>query len=109
VPGVRAGVIDVVNRIKSQSAACPNQKFALIGYSQGASLMHNAAPKIPADLYPKIVALVMFGDPELRKGATGMKFPGDLPTKLLENCAENDMVRHIAHLLSGNEYNSFCY
>lgn len=92
VPGIRAGVNDVIKRLTTQDTACPNQKFALIGYSQGAALMHNAAPKIPAAIQQKVVALVMFGDPELRNGPKGMKFPPVLEGRLLENCAEGDMV-----------------
>jgi predicted esterase len=48
--------------LKSQSAKCPNQKYALVGYSQGAGVMHQAMSKIDSSLYPKIIALVMFGD-----------------------------------------------
>ena len=53
---------DVIIHLKSQSAKCPNQKYALVGYSQGAGVMHQAMSKIDSSLYPKIIALVMFGD-----------------------------------------------
>ncbi|QDS72370.1 hypothetical protein FKW77_008324 [Venturia effusa] len=95
IPGIRAGTTDVLNRLESQSKACPDQKFALVGYSQGASLMHNAAPQIPEETQKKIVALVMYGDPTLRNGgAAGVnsKFPPALEKVLLENCAEGDMI-----------------
>jgi hypothetical protein len=68
-PGVRAGVVDVVERLNSQVKACPNQVFALVGYSQGAAVMNSAAPKIPTDIAEKkIKALVMFGEPNLQAG-----------------------------------------
>jgi Cutinase len=56
------GSQDVINRLKAQSSQCPNQKYALVGYSQGAGVIHAAMKDIDASLYPKIVALVMFGD-----------------------------------------------
>lgn len=54
--------------------------------------MHNAVPKIPEETQKKIVALIMYGDPELRNGAKAKKFPPALEMVLLENCAEGDMV-----------------
>jgi cutinase len=87
---VTTGVKDVVDRLTSQSQACPEQKFALVGYSQGAMVMHAAAPKIPQDVVPKIAAFVMFGDPLLRRGSG--KFPGSMAEKTYENCAPGDMV-----------------
>jgi hypothetical protein len=46
------GVADVVSHVVSQAAACPQQVFALVGYSQGADLMHNAT--IQLNTYPNI-------------------------------------------------------
>jgi Cutinase len=89
---------DVVKRLEAQSSTCPQQKFALVGYSQGAMVMRLAAPKIPAVLHSKILALVMFGDPGLRGGKSA--FPGKLDSKLYENCAQGDPVcwkRVISH------------
>jgi cutinase len=76
--------------LTEQSSACPKQKFALVGYSQGAIVMRSAAPKLPEALHSKIVALVMFGDPGLR--AMGRGFPADLQAKLYENCGPGDPV-----------------
>ena len=56
------GSQDVINHLVAQSSKCPNQKYALVGYSQGAGVIHEAMKTIDASLYPKIVALVMFGD-----------------------------------------------
>lgn len=57
--------------------------------------MHSAADKIPENLYPKIKALVMFGDPSERLGRT---FPTELQDKVLQNCADGDPVSHPVRL-----------
>lgn len=88
--GAIRGARDVVSRLKSQSQLCPNQTFALVGYSQGASVMHRAADDIPKSLHSKIKALVMFGDPSQRFGSG--KFPAGLQEKVLQNCADGDPV-----------------
>jgi cutinase len=80
----------VVNRLVSQSIRCPRQTFALVGYSQGAAVMHAAADDIPRSLHSKIKAIVMFGDPALRLGDGS--FPSGLQSKVLQNCADGDPV-----------------
>jgi cutinase len=47
ISGGRQGIDDIVKRLTTQAAACPNQTFSLVGYSQGASIMHRAADKLP--------------------------------------------------------------
>jgi cutinase len=93
--GVRVGWQDVVSRLTQQDKACPQQKFALVGYSQGAVVMHYAAKSIPEALFPKIIALAMYGDPITGppQGPVAVpEFPAALKTKLLMNCAEGDRV-----------------
>jgi cutinase len=51
--------------------------------------MHLATEQIPESLYPRIKALVMFGDPQLRRNGT---FPAALQPKVLQNCAPGDPV-----------------
>jgi Cutinase len=70
-----------------------------VGYSQGADVMHGAGQKIPAALLPRIVAVVMFGDPGNRGpnvpsplGGITPVFPTALADKLKENCAKGDPV-----------------
>ncbi|KAJ0298224.1 hypothetical protein COL516b_010147 [Colletotrichum fioriniae] len=92
ITGVRQGSRDVVNRLKSQAAACPNQNFSLVGYSQGAAVMHAAAADIPAKLYGRIKSLVMFGDGYLKLGASQSKFPAGLNEKVRQVCAAGDPV-----------------
>jgi cutinase len=70
--GPSKGIKDLINHLKTQSAACPNQKFVLGGYSQGAFIIDaslgiktlgEAGITIPLGISPKIAAAVVFGDP----------------------------------------------
>ncbi|KAL2753067.1 carbohydrate esterase family 5 protein [Sodiomyces alcalophilus JCM 7366] len=90
VSGVRQGAADVVSRITSQAAACPDQTFALVGYSQGAAVMRAAADDIPRELYGRIKSLVMFGDGALRLGSLLSRFPVGLNNKVMQICADGD-------------------
>jgi cutinase len=93
------GATDAVSHINAQAQACPDQKFVLVGYSQGADVMHDAAAKLDPSVFPRIVAVVMFGDPG-NKGPGALSplggkvavFPADLQAKLKENCATGDPV-----------------
>ncbi|KAF2420536.1 alpha/beta-hydrolase [Tothia fuscella] len=93
---------DVVKHLTEQSKACPEQKFVMVGYSQGGDVMHNAlaSPKLDQAIFEKIVALVMFGDPG-NKGPAAKSplncdpeppFPSALLPKLKENCEAGDPV-----------------
>jgi cutinase len=84
------GVSDVVNRLNSQSKSCPDAKFALVGYSQGAAVMHGAAPKIDGPVASKVVAIVLYGDGARKMG----KWPANMEKLVYENCAKGDMVSH---------------
>ncbi|KAF2671397.1 alpha/beta-hydrolase [Microthyrium microscopicum] len=91
------GVNDTLNHLYAQSRACPSQAYVLVGYSQGADVMHFAAAKISPYLYNRIYALVMFGDPGNRgpnelspQGGNTPPFPAALARKLKENCAPGD-------------------
>jgi len=83
------GVKDTVNRLTQQIKACPEQKFAIVGYSQGAGVMHSAAVKFDETMLKKVVAAVMFGDPGFRS-ANG--FPTPIQARLKENCHPGDPV-----------------
>jgi cutinase len=95
---VMTGVNDVVERLVAQDKACPKQMFALVGFSQGAMVMHGAASKIPAEIaMKKVMALVMFGDPGLGK-AKVEPLPAALSQRIFENCAVGDPVGEICSL-----------
>lgn len=82
-----------MTRLVTQALLCPDQTFSLVGYSQGAAVMHAAADDIPRSLYPRIKSLVMFGDGDLRLGAERARFPPGLQEKAREVCAPGDPVR----------------
>ena len=78
----------------------------MVGYSQGAGVMHGAvgrdasSPDVKLDksVFPKIKTLVMFGDPgfatsEGMRGTRIAPFPAELFPKVRENCAAKDPVR----------------
>lgn len=92
ISSTRQGAEDVVNRLTTQAATCPGQTFSLVGYSQGAAVMHAAARNIPRSLYPRIKSLVMFGDGYFRLGGTLSRFPFGLDEKVMQVCAEGDPV-----------------
>lgn len=59
---VEQGIAELLAYIKNTTATCPNTKFVLGGYSQGAMVISKALPQInPA----QIVFVATFGDPKL--------------------------------------------
>jgi hypothetical protein len=116
------GEADVIKHLTAQSAACPNQLFVLVGYSQGADVIHGAAAKLPAALYPRVVALVMFGDPGNRGpnvasplGGITPVFPKALEDRVKQNCEKGDPVctnsgvdidQHLGYLEPTKDYMS---
>ncbi|MFG3722871.1 cutinase family protein [Streptomyces massasporeus] len=97
------GNLDLVNHVKSQAAACPNQKFVLVGYSQGANVVDNSigissagavvgspiVATLPAAVEPKVAAVLLFGNP-IR--ALGKSVTGTYQSRTLDLCAEGDPV-----------------
>jgi len=111
---------DTVNHLNSQSQACPNQVFALVGYSQGGEVIHRAAAVLNPTIRNRIYALTMLGDSGNRPNAqspvgTGpiSPFPADLANRTMESCAPNDPVCsntgtnplvHLGYSLPGTNY-----
>jgi Cutinase len=57
------GVADTIKHINERAAVCPEQKYALSGYSQGAVVMHRAAVKLDKSILKnRIIATATFGD-----------------------------------------------
>jgi hypothetical protein len=96
----------VIKRLNSQNQQCPDQKFALVGYSQGAAVMHiavspNDTVKISPQAMKQVVGGAMFGDPALSRGNILKGLPGlppipgmppsvpDFPDPLNKNVKEN--------------------
>ncbi|KAL7272789.1 hypothetical protein RUND412_004388 [Rhizina undulata] len=99
------GASDVEKRITARAAACPNMKFAVAGYSQGAMVVHSI--KLSAALKSKIAAIAVFGDPYRLLMTT---FPIDDQTAVYKDCASGDPVcvngvnvlAHLSYALSTN-------
>ncbi|KAF9873094.1 cutinase [Colletotrichum karsti] len=74
-PSVSAGVTNMTNLLNQQAQACPNSRFVLMGYSQGAQVSldtlcgtsdgpnFNATQAQAPMIGNKIAAVVLFGDP----------------------------------------------
>jgi hypothetical protein len=77
------GPKDIVQRIASQMKECPNERFALVGYSQGGGVISGAAQLLTPEQISKIDAVVTYG----AKGT----FPPSLQAKWLNNCAPGDL------------------
>jgi cutinase len=81
------GNADLVNHVNSQASSCPNQRFILVGYSQGANVVDNSigissagavvgspiVATIPAALESRVAAVLLFGNPirAIGKSVTG--------------------------------------
>ncbi|WP_329408380.1 cutinase family protein [Streptomyces sp. NBC_00704] len=97
------GNADVVNHVRSQAAACPNQRFVLVGYSQGANVVDNSigvssagavvgspiVATIPAALEPRVAAVLLFGNP-IR--ALGKSVTGVYQSRTVDFCAHGDPI-----------------
>ncbi|EOD58083.1 cutinase family protein [Amycolatopsis vancoresmycina] len=117
---VQRGNTDLVDHVRSQAAACPAQRFVLAGYSQGANVVDNSigissdgaivggpiVATIPADLAPRIAAIVLFGNP-IR--AIGRSVTGTYQSRTKDYCADGDPICQagglniLAHLSYGNQ------
>ncbi|WP_446222152.1 cutinase family protein [Nocardia sp. IBHARD005] len=91
--GTRAMTSHLIN----QAAACPDQRFVLVGYSQGAVVAHGvlgSAPLpgmwvLPPELSPRVVAVLLFGDPLRLIGGTVTPLYAD---RTANYCAAGDPV-----------------
>jgi cutinase len=110
------GVVATVSHVTEQAAACPNQKFVLVGYSQGASVIDgavgvdttgtiNGGPPpavIPASVEPRIAAVTLFGNPIT---AVGRTVPPNYLSRTRDFCQDGDPACEangsniLAHLL----------
>jgi pimeloyl-ACP methyl ester carboxylesterase len=86
--GSQTGIADIPKRIAQQAAECPNEKFALVGYSQGGMVVSGALSKIPAKYQDKVVAIVLYG------AGDGSGVAKSYYNKALANCAPGDFVSY---------------
>ncbi|MER7567037.1 cutinase family protein [Streptomyces sp. NPDC048523] len=97
------GNADLVNHVNSQASSCPNQRFILVGYSQGANVVDNSigissagavvgspiVATIPAALQSRVAAVLLFGNP-IR--AIGKSVTGTYQSRTIDFCAKGDPV-----------------
>jgi len=81
------GPNDILYRIGNHTKECPDEKYALVGYSQGGGVLYGAAELLKAkpELASKVLAVVLYG---AREGST-MALP---PSTVLANCARGDLA-----------------
>ena len=115
------GNADLVDHVTRQAASCPNQRFILVGYSQGANVVDNSigissqgaavggpiVARIPASVEPRVAAILLFGNP-IR--AIGKRVTGTYASRALDLCALGDPVCGngidvLAHLTYGRNAN----
>ncbi|KAF2670227.1 alpha/beta-hydrolase [Microthyrium microscopicum] len=84
--GSATGVEDVTKRIIQQSKECPDEKFALAGYSQGGGVVSSALKNIPEELRSKVVAVALYG------AGDGSKTNELFKSKTIANCAVGDFA-----------------
>lgn len=60
---VRRGADMARERLEALSEACPDSRLALVGFSQGAQVVHTVATDVPADLARRIPLVAMIADP----------------------------------------------
>jgi hypothetical protein len=53
----------MLNHITQMAKACPNQKYALGGHSQGGNVTFHSIPRMAPDVLSRIIAVTMFGSP----------------------------------------------
>ncbi|WP_406437617.1 cutinase family protein [Streptomyces sp. NBC_01613] len=112
------GATDMSKHVTSLAAQCPNTLFVIGGYSQGASVTDIATgmktslgsgTAIPAELAPRVAAVVTFGNPI---HLTGQSIESGAPTyapKWADFCASGDPVcgggagaSHLAYISNGD-------
>jgi len=106
------GATDMTRNVRSVAQRCPNTKFVLGGYSQGASVTDISigirtflgfGETIPTELAPRIAAIAVFGNPLRLFGQDIPKASQLYGSKAIDICAAGDPVcaggfNFLAHL-----------
>lgn len=97
------GAVDATNRLAAMAQECPNTRFVLGGYSQGAAVVDmllgipplgnkvgdvGSAPPLPQSLVSKVAAVAVFGNPATKFGnpVSSAGVPG------IDLCADGDPI-----------------
>jgi hypothetical protein len=67
---VSTGVSNLANLIQPEVANCPSTKFILIGYSQGAQVVHEYLDAAPSSVVNRVQGLLLIADPFAWIGGT---------------------------------------
>ncbi|MCP2288472.1 cutinase [Nocardia amikacinitolerans] len=97
---VSDGTRDMTAHIMAQAAMCPDQRFVLVGYSQGAVVTHGVLGTgivtvlpgiytLPYELESRIAAVLLFGDPVR---LIGWNVPGLYAWRTANYCTGGDPV-----------------
>jgi cutinase len=65
---VGAGAQLMQRQLAADARACPDSRFGLIGFSEGAQVTHAAALDVPKVLAPRIAVIAMIADPRRNPG-----------------------------------------
>ncbi len=57
------GATMMTSRLREIARACPDSRFALLGFSQGAQVVHGAAAHMPSELARRVALVAMIADP----------------------------------------------
>lgn len=113
------GSADLVDKLTDTARRCPGTRFVIGGYSQGATVTDLAlgirvgrarGTAIPADLLDRVAAVVVYGNPLGRRGATIAEETPDVADRTLEFCNAGDVVctgrggflAHVAYPANGD-------
>jgi cutinase len=99
------GANDLLGHLVAQAARCPDQRYVLMGYSQGTIVLQLSFDHVPEALFDRVPAVVLFGSPYFKadspaatgtaRGANGsypQRQPARWAAKTLDVCNEGDIV-----------------
>ncbi|RKF62819.1 Cutinase [Erysiphe neolycopersici] len=83
------GSKELIEMTNLAASKCPDSKFVLSGFSQGAQVVHRSVKRLSSEVSSKIRAVVLFGDPSIKENV------GDLPeSSVLSICNDEDAICH---------------
>jgi len=88
------GATEMIKQLMEKSRACPSQKYALGGHSQGGFVTVATISKLPADILNKVVAVTIFGSSPC---------PASVQGRCISYCQAGDTVCFPGYLIFINE------
>ena len=90
--GSPIGTAKMAEHIRKAVRECPESRIFLVGYSQGAQIVHNALSETSSTDAEHIGGIVVFGDPYHPSSVQAMPFPSNLQDKVLSIANHGDMI-----------------